>query len=170
MGINLFASHPNNRASLRKWRGERCTTTYHAGSTLKGYGFIPVAEVRILDDDRFHIAIDDGETREWANCIYAFVINDEIVRIGSTQQRLRVRMGNWQKNVTDALRGQKSETPEKEADLWRQELSDFGSGQLWARKGTNFVSEILHDEMSAHESEEKALIRRHMPRLNRSVR
>ena len=167
---NVTATHPNGRVSLRKWPGERCATTYQANSTLKTYGFTPVGDVRILDDSRFQIAFNHNDAEHWTNCIYVFAINDEIVRIGSTQQSLRARMKNWQKNVTDALHGRKSQTPEKEASLWRQELSDFGSGRLWARKGTNFTSEILHGEMSAHESEEKALIRRHMPRLNRSYR
>ncbi len=154
------------RPSVRKWKGERCPTTRTAEATLQRYQFQRIASFG-LEDSKFAIRLVDQDASHWIQSVYAFVINDEIVRIGSSKKSLGDRLKQWSNNVTAAFAGNYNATPQIEADLWREELQTFGDGQIWARKGTPFRTPLSEDLLSAYQDEERFLISRHKPRLNR---
>lgn len=154
------------RASIRVWKGERPSSTFEAAKTLSKYGFKQIAKVG-LTGSQFSISLSDETAGDWICSIYAFVINDEIVRVGSSKGELRSRLRNWEKHVTASLNGDHRATPKEEAELWRAELSIHQFGGVWAREGTRFATPISDQPISGYQDEESELIARHMPRLNR---
>ena len=158
-----FATHPENRRSLRAWKGERCPSTYKASETLNDYGLRHIANLTAP----FNIVFLNEGAKTWEEVVYAFVINDEIVRIGSSKGNLEKRMRAWSNHVTKRMNGEKSSTTKTEAELWEEELKCFGGGTIWARKGTLFETPISKEQLRAYQDEESALIARHKPRLNR---
>lgn len=155
-----------DQTSLRIWKGDRDPSTYEAAKTLAGYGFQKVADVD-LSDGSFRISFVVASASSWVCSVYAFVINDEIIRIGSSKGLLRDRMRSWEKTVTASFNGQYKPTPKEESNLWRRELEQHGHGAVWAREGTRFVTPISNAPISGYQDEESELIARHMPRLNR---
>jgi hypothetical protein len=138
-----------------------------SSKTLSSYGLVEVASVRILDK-QFQILISNTAMVQRCRCIYAFLIGDEIVRIGSSKDKLGNRLRVWQRDVSKALQGRKSSTPLHEAEGWSDILRQHQSGLVFARPGTIVTTSI--GEMSAYLDEESVLIERHRPRLNRSMR
>lgn len=136
-----------------------------ADEALRGYGLAPFATVR-LDGDRFLIDITEAEIASREKSIYAFVIGDEIVRIGSSKAVLAGRMRSWQRDVSGALSGRKTSTPPWEAEAWRELLTTHPVGTVYARIGT--VVETPVGTFSAYLDEESLLIGRYRPALNRS--
>ncbi len=136
-----------------------------ADEALRGYGLAPFATVR-LDRDSFLIEIADHEIASREKSIYAFVIGDEIVRIGSSKAVLASRMRSWQRDVSGALSGRKTSTPPWEAEAWRELLTTHPVGTVYARIGT--VVETPVGTFSAYLDEESLLIGRYRPPLNRS--
>jgi hypothetical protein len=134
-------------------------------ATLERYGFTPLATVRI-DGDRFIIEIEDEILASRTMCLYAFLVDDEIVRIGSSKAVLRSRMGSWQRDVSGALAGRKTSTPQTEAAGWRAALLG-GPGTVYARRGTEITTQV--GAFNAYMAEESYLIGLHRPRLNRSM-
>ncbi len=132
---------------------------------LGRYGLVPVATVRIVDG-HFKIEISDSDMLERDRCIYAFLVGNEIVRIGSSKAPLKVRLKAWERDVTNALQRRKSPTPTKEADQWDAMLKQHGSGMIFARPGTVVKTPV--GEISTYLDEESVLIGKHKPRLNRS--
>ncbi len=133
---------------------------------LTGYGLVPVATVRV-EAERFVIEATDASALEMEESIYAFLIGDEIVRIGSSKGKLRGRFGAWQRDVSISLAGGRSSTPPSEAELWREALSGGAVGLIYARQGHTVETPI--GPINAYMSEESHLIGRHRPRMNRSM-
>lgn len=131
--------------------------------TLLSYGLKPIGSLEIVGNE-FRIQIDDNEAVRKEKCIYAFVVNDEIVRIGSSKAALRTRFTAWQRDVSNALQGRKSPTPQSECEGWREVL-DGTKGTVFARQGS-FV-ETPVGEINAYLAEEAALIAKHRPRFCR---
>jgi hypothetical protein len=134
-------------------------------ATLEGYGFRPFATVRI-DRDDFLIEVSDAELANLTMCLYAFVVGDQIVRIGSSKAPLGSRMHSWQRDVSGALAGKRTSTPEGEAAGWRQLLSGR-EGLVYARQGTEITTQI--GTFNAYMAEESYLIGLHRPQQNRSM-
>ena len=133
--------------------------------SLKRYGFRPLATVRVVGND-FVIQVTDAELAELAMCLYAFVVDDEIVRIGSSKAPLRTRMGSWRRDVSGALAGRKTSTPASEAEAWRSLLVGR-EGSIYARQGTEITTQI--GTFNAYMAEESYLIGLHRPKQNRSM-
>jgi hypothetical protein len=154
-----IATHPTDRPSLLKWSGERCPSTYKASETLDRYGFCMIAKVELLDDgQKFAVTITHPDAGLWTEAVYAFVINNEIVRVGSSKGSLRSRMADWSHDVSNALKGNFGSTKAAERDLWREELTLFGSGMVWARRRMAFLSPVSDKPMSGYQGEETSMI------------
>lgn len=168
-----LSSHrlPDGRRCLRRWSKtlSRCPSTDTANATLTAYGFRQTSAFRRRGDIFQNDALPD-DVAAWTHSIYAFVINDEIMRIGSSQGTLKARMKGWSDDVSAAFKGHYRPTTAEEASLWADELLTHGEGTIWARQGSLFRSTIADFAISGFREEEYHLIRKHSPRLNRSAR
>ena len=117
-----------------------------------------------IEVNTFSLNIDDYRSLDMTCAIYAFLIGDEIVRIGSSKSPLRSRFRAWQNDVSRALAGEKSPTPTEQAEEFRA-LLKANAGAVFARPGTVLWSPI--GEFNAYLAEEKALIERHLPRFSK---
>jgi hypothetical protein len=138
-----------------------------AGDILNAYGMRQVARF-FLREDAFIIEIKDCAAVELPLSIYAFVIDDEIVRVGSSSVPLRDRLDRWQRDITAAIRGRRSSTPSYEAAAWKRRLEDFGEGHVFSRQAQEVSSPI--GRFRTLLDEERVLIERHRPPMNRSNR
>lgn len=136
-----------------------------ADDILRSYGLRPLASVSVVED-RFVIVIEDADLAANEKSIYAFAVEDEIVRIGSSKSRLGHRMRTWERDVSRALQGLPSSTPAWEAEAWRELLGQGRAGIIYARPGTTVTTPV--GTFCAYLDEESLLIGRHLPRLNRS--
>ena len=59
------------------------------------------------------------------NVIYIHTIEDEIIRVGSSKNKLKSRMKSWERDVSKSLKGQKSSTPLWEGEIWNKNLMTF---------------------------------------------
>lgn len=132
---------------------------------LEGYGFNPLGRVRI-EANNFLIEITDADLASETMCLYAFLVNDEIVRIGSSKAPLRSRMGSWRRDVSGALAGRRTSTTPAEAEQWRS-LLEGCEGAIFARRGTEVTTQV--GTFNAYMAEESYLIGLHRPRQNRSM-
>ena len=126
------------------------------------YGLKPVGTIRIIEND-FIVEIIDPQIVDQTRCIYAFLVGDEVVRAGSTQKQLRIRMREWQRDVSKALKGLKSATPQKEAIIWREILPKGARGKIYARMG--LCTQTAFGQLNIFHVEEAALIAKFQPRL-----
>lgn len=133
---------------------------------LTSYGLVQVATFCIRET-KFDIDISDPELAAREKCIYAFVVNGEIVRIGSSKGALRVRLKAWHRDVSAALGGRSSSTPPQEAAQWKRLMDEHGGGTIYARQGTQVSTPV--GEFAAYMDEESVLIGRYRPKLNRSM-
>lgn len=69
---------------------------------LLSYGLTRIGSCEIVDDE-FRIQVSDEKLVNAEQCIYAFLVDDEIVRIGSSKAPLRTRLKAWQRDVSKAL-------------------------------------------------------------------
>jgi hypothetical protein len=129
---------------------------------LREYALRPVGTARIRDNI-FVIEIIDHEIFAQSRCLYAFLVDDEIVRVGSTQNRLRVRMRQWERDVSRALQGLKSPTRQEEAKAWRELLHGDKYARIFARMGTVAYTGV--GPLNTFRIEEEALIGEFQPRL-----
>jgi hypothetical protein len=53
------------------------------------------------------IDVTDAAAIEPNGCIYAFVVNDEIVRIGSSAAPLKKRLAAWRRDVSTSRAGKR---------------------------------------------------------------
>ena len=132
---------------------------------LDAYGFAPLGKVRV-DGDDFIIEITDPELANQTMCLYAFLVGDEIVRIGSSKAPLASRMRSWQRDVSGALAGRRTSTPASEAAGWRSLLTG-AEGAIYARRGTEVTTQV--GSFNAYMAEESYLIGLHRPKQNRSM-
>lgn len=130
---------------------------------MKRYGMREFAKVA-LRDTSFIIEILDEDVASLREAIYAFVIGDEIVRIGSSKGVLSGRMRAWERDVSKRLQGRKSPTPLREAEEWRARLAEHGHGIVLARGGHEITTPV--GTFPAYLDEESVLIGRHTPPLN----
>lgn len=139
-------------------------------SDLEEYGFECFATASIdTDKGAFSIVINDEAIGNLEEALYAFLIDDEVVRIGSSLRPLRNRMREWGKDVsrrlqcTDATK--KMRTPWREAQAWQTLMADGKIALVFGRAGT-LISTPAGKDFSAYLSEESHLIRKHLPALN----
>jgi hypothetical protein len=138
-----------------------------AGDVLSAYGMRQVARF-FLRDDAFIIEIVDCAAVEMPASIYAFVIHGEIVRVGSSNAPLSDRLNRWQRDVTAAMRGRKSSTPAYEAAEWKRRLEGSGEGLVFSRQAHEVSTPV--GRFRALLDEERTLIERHLPPMNRTNR
>lgn len=131
---------------------------------LTSYGLKRCATFKIVDN-QFSISVEDAGVVAFEKVIYAFVIDNEIVRIGSSKGVFRARLNAWQRDVSRALNGERSPTPDWEAQEWKGRLGD-SYGLIYARQGTEVTTTI--GTFRAYLDEESVLIGRHLPPLNRN--
>ena len=135
------------------------------------YGMREVARVALPERTSFRVTLTDGSAGAWTCSVYAFVIGDEICRIGSSKGPLAKRLAAWQRDLSARLANMeavaKMATRAEEAALWRQRLELCGNGVVLARPGTMVRTPI--GEISAYLDEESVLIGRHRPKLNNSM-
>jgi len=122
---------------------------------LTEYGLKPVARVHIADQ-KLKIEIDDQEAVKLEKCIYAFLIGDEVVRVGSSKAPLKNRLSDYERDITHALNGEKSPAPPEETENWRKLLPAGSSGVIYARQGTEVTTRI--EKFPAYLDEESILI------------
>lgn len=117
-----------------------------------------------IEANTFIIEIEEPDALGLQECIYAFVIQDEIVRVGSSKAPFKSRLRSWQRHVSLALCGQVSKTPFAQAQAFRDLLRET-QGIVFARNRT--VVDTPIGEISAYLAEEKVLIERHKPRFSK---
>jgi len=129
------------------------------------YGLKRVASV-LLKEEKFVIEVEDETAVKLEKTVYAFVINGEFVRIGSSKAPLIKRLRSWERDVTRRLQGKESSTPDWEANEWRSRLEKYKEGVVYARQGTEITTPV--GTFPVYLDEESILIGRHLPPLNRS--
>ena len=122
---------------------------------LTKYGLVPVAHVRIVDQNLI-IDITDQKTVELEMCIYAFLIEGKVYRIGSSKAPLENRLKDYKRDITNALNGRKSPAPPEEAEKWKKRLPAGRSGVIYARQGWSVTTPIK--TFPAYMDEESLLI------------
>lgn len=127
-------------------------------------GFIPVASFRV-EKRQYIIEMTDEECLDWTESIYIHTIDDEIVRVGSSKNKLKIRFRGWERGVTKALEYKASSTPLWEATEWEKMLKDK-SGILYAKRGDMVQTSV--GKINTYLSEESYLIGKHLPKMNRS--
>ena len=99
------------------------------------------------------------------NVIYIHTIEDEIIRVGSSKNKLKSRMLSWERDVSKSLKGQKSSTPLWEGEIWNKILKNK-VGTFYAREGTTIITPC--GKMNSYLTEESYLIGKFLPKMNRS--
>ncbi len=122
---------------------------------LTNYRLVPVAHVRI-EDQNLRIDITDQETVKREKCIHAFVIGGKVVRVGSSKAPLEKRLKSYVRDISHALKGEKSPAPPKEAEQWSKQLPAGISGDIYARQGWSVTTPI--GTFHAYMDEESILI------------
>ena len=134
---------------------------------LEQLGFRRCARITLERTD-FKVEIEDHDACSLTCCIYAFVIGDEIVRIGSSKAPLKSRIRSYEGYVGGRLKGRKTGTPEWEAQCWKSRLDSAGGvGWVFARRGTEVTTPV--GKFPTYLDEESILIGRFKPPLNRST-
>jgi hypothetical protein len=121
-----------------------------------------------IRDGAFTIELKQASSGEMSDAIYAFVVDDEITRIGTSADPLRERLRSWERSVTGALQGRKTQTPICEAEEWKRRLDLFGEGIVFAKQAHEVVTPV--GPFRTLLDEERVLLRRHRPPMNRSHR
>lgn len=106
------------------------------------YGMVPVCDFGIADDGTCSLKIGDSDTASRGYGIYIWLIDDEIVRIGSSKAPLIKRMRSHSRWMELRLLGQcRVSDPDKlkkqthEARRWQQALQGGKLATAWARQG-----------------------------------
>ena len=129
-------------------------------------GFRLCARFDLIGTD-FRVDILDHDICSKPFSIYAAVVGDEIVRIGSGKAALRKRLLSFRGYIGGRLRGnEKSSTPLWEALEWKRRLDEHGHGRFYAREGTEVTTPV--GTFPAYLDEESILIGRFQPPLNRN--
>jgi hypothetical protein len=136
-----------------------------SSAALIAYGMQRIARIELPDDQTFLITLEFPGAESWEKAIYAFLVGNEIKRVGSSKGRLGGRLKSWSRDVTNALRGRKSPTPAWEAAECRNCLHQHKGGEVYARIATTVITSI--GAFPAYMDEESVLINRHQPPLNR---
>ncbi len=134
--------------------------------TLSGYGMECIGTVQIIDG-KFTITVTSQPALRFERCIYAFLVGDEILRVGRSKGQLRGRLSEWQRHVSAAFANRSYRTPATEAAIWKSSLDLHGKGYLYARPGTTVMTPV--GAFNLYATEESALIARHRPRCCNDV-
>ena len=104
---------------------------------LEDDGFILVGRITLEPPSTFLVRFRRAEAQLWGPAIYAFRIGGEVVRIGKTENCLKIRMRQWEKDVSRALAGdfRKGGTNPWETFEWRKRLTQHGDADFLARQG-----------------------------------
>ena len=127
-------------------------------------GFIPVAFFTVKKK-QYIIETTHNECLDWEKSIYIHTIDDQIMRIGSSKNKLKIRFRSWERDVTKTLQFKNSSTPLWEAMEWER-LLENKKGVLYAKKGDVLQTSV--GEISTYLSEESYLIGKYLPKMNRS--
>jgi hypothetical protein len=122
---------------------------------LRKYCLVPVATC-CIEDLKLKIEFTDLEAVKLEECIYAFLIDGKVVRIGSSKAKLEKRLRNYERDITNALNDRKSPAPAEEAELWSEKLPAGTSGIIYARQGWSVTTPIK--TFKAYMDEESLLI------------
>lgn len=122
---------------------------------LTEYRLVPVATC-CIEDQKLEIVVTDREAVKLEKCIYAFLIDGKVVRIGSSKAPLEKRLKSYERDISNALAGKKSPAPADEKEKWRKILSAGKSGIIYARRGTEVTTPI--GKFPAYLDEESILI------------
>ncbi len=122
---------------------------------LTKYGLVLVAHVRIADQN-LRIDITDQKTVKREMCIYAFLIDGKVYRIGSSKAPLENRLKDYERDISHALKDEKSPAPPQEAEQWSKQLPAGISGDIYARQGWSVTTPI--ETFHAYMDEESLLI------------
>jgi hypothetical protein len=112
----------------------------------------------------FAVTLDSEAAGDWQMCIYAFLVGDEVKRIGSSKAPLCKRLREWECDVTRALRGRRSRPSAREAVMWSECLQTHRVGEIYARIGTVVTTPV--GALNTYLAEESALIGKHRPPMN----
>ena len=127
-------------------------------------GFIPVAYFTVKKK-QYIIEMTHDECLDWEKSIYINTIDDQIMSIGSSKNKLKIRFRSWERGVTRTLQFKNSSTPLWEAMEW-EKLLENKKGVLNAKKGDVLQTSV--GEISTYLSEESYLIGKYLPKMNRS--
>jgi hypothetical protein len=122
---------------------------------LTEYGLVPVATC-CIEDRKLKIEFTDLEAVKLEECVYAFLIDGKVVRIGSSKAPMKTRLKNYMRDITRALNNEKSPAPPEEADLWLKKLPAGTSGTIYAPPGWSVTTPIK--TFNAYMDEESLLI------------
>ena len=92
--------------------------------------------------------------------IYIHVIDNEIVRVGSSKNKFKYRMERWEKDITRLLNNKKHDSSVNEGDEWVNLLNNR-IGTLYGRRGSSINTPV--GEINIYLSEESYLIGKHQP-------
>ena len=127
-------------------------------------GFIPVAYFTV-EKNQYIIEMTNDECLDWIESIYVHTIDNEILRVGSSKNKLKTRFRSWERGVTKALEFKNSSTPLSEAMEWKKILNNK-KGVLYAKRGDIVQTSV--GKINTYLSEESFLIGKHLPKMNRS--
>ncbi len=144
-----------------------------ASSILHSYQFVPFAEMS-LHNNHAIMKITNSQIAQQVKGIYAWVYDEEIVRIGSSKDSLEKRIlghGRWiemrLQGITKVSNPERVQKELADAQRWRSLLENEGSkATVWGRSGTIVTSPI--GELNIYLAEENKLLERHKPPLNNS--
>lgn len=142
-------------------------------AVLEKYGMRPFAEFSITEDGRTSVSFSNDEIASCGKAIYAWIIDDQIVRIGSSRASLRSRINGHSRWIEIRLLGTCKLKNElrlggqiEEARRWHEALMGNKVAVVWGRAGT--VVETPTGALNCYLSEENSLLERHKPRFNNS--
>lgn len=137
------------------------------------YGMKLFGTFQIYSNGRTNLEIVDEDIAARPMGVYAWLIDDEIVRIGSSKAPMLKRVKSHSRWIELRLLGQCKVTDKnklakqiEEAGRWRTALKDNNVAYVWGRSGTLIQTQI--GEFNSYLAEESALLGRHLPKFNNS--
>jgi hypothetical protein len=151
-------------AKVRSSSAGMPVSTPATADQISSYGLLPVARFR-FDALSFVVEVFNHDISRHDRCVYAFVIGNEVVRIGSSKAPLYKRLRCFERDITNSLSNKKSPAPLWEAQKWL-DLLQGGEGTVYARQGSSVTTPI--GSFYCYLDEESILIGRCSPCLNRN--
>lgn len=148
-----------------------CFLELHDKDLMSAYQFKRIGRITSSESLKFSVDIDVSDALGWEKCVYIFMFNGEIMRVGSSKGALGKRMRQWSRDVTHAfhrlngINAPKSNTPDWEAKGWIELIQSYGGGEVYARRAATVTTPI--GTFEAYMDEESILINRHKPPMNR---
>ena len=139
-----------------------------ARETLARYGMQRVARFELTDEQTISLFWEVEDAKKWTEVVYAQVIGDRIVRIGSSMGPFGKRFGTgvdrW---LTGGLRGTNPHAPKWEVPAWQKALqAHSGVAEIYAHEAPKFETKTGTHSICLNE--ETDLLKRHCPPFNRS--